>query len=252
MKLGRPDRFCLDGFERVVIGRNPHVELRRPYGTYSRMHAALTKLDGRWQLADLGSSGGTYMNKKRIPAPVWLDPGDVFQMNGDEMFRYLEETVDPRWEAQARKVADGGDTDAEWLVFADALQDLGDPIGRDMMTAGAEPVLPLGFLDRMRSDDTVQFTCRYGFVRSLTLRNRGLALELQDKVVPAILAQPVVQLIRALEVDLTTFSEGRLMALLNAVRASAPPSLRRVSIHGVIGAPPSLPPTPYAVEFAPI
>lgn len=252
MQLGRPERFCLDGFDRVVIGRAPFAALRRPFSAYSREHAALTRLEGRWQVADLGSSGGTFMNKARIATARWLDAGDVFQMNGNEQFRYLEETVDPRVEAQVQKVAEGDDSDASWLVFADALQDLGDEAGKRMVSDPGLPALELGFLERMKSDDTVLLDYRFGFVRRLVIRNRGLAQDLGPKIVPAILAQPIVQLVRELELDLTTFSSSALQPLSDAVQAHAPPSLRVLRLLGVFGPPLRTAPARYAVEWAPI
>lgn len=252
LPLGRPERFCLDGFERVVIGRAAHVALRRPFSNYSREHAALTRLDGRWQVADLGSSGGTFMNKARIATARWLDPGDVFQMNGSEQFRFLEEAVDPRFEAQAKQLADGDDSDAAWLVFADALQERGDETGKRMVADPTLPALPLGFLERMKADDTVLFELRHGFVRRLTLRNRGLAQDLGPSVVPAILAQPIVQFVRELELDLTTFSSSALQPLSDAVQAHAPASLKVLRLLGVFGPPLRTAPARYAVEWAPI
>lgn len=251
MQLGRSERFCLDGFERLVIGRATHVALRRPYATYSREHAALTRIEGRWQVADLGSAGGTWMNSKRVATARWLDPGDVFWMNGNERFRYLEETSDPRLDAQARKLADSDDGDAAWLVFADALQELGDEAGKAMAAAGVDPVLPLGFLDRMRTDETVTFACRFGFVHWLKVRNTGLAAELGERVLTAVLAQPVVQFLRTLELDVRSFEPVPLEALMAAVRAAAPRSLKVVRLLGVIGQPPQRAPERFAVEWAP-
>src|SRR5439155_506440 len=46
-------------------------------GVVSALHAELRFADGEWRLADLGSRNGTYVNERRLHAPVPLRPGDV-------------------------------------------------------------------------------------------------------------------------------------------------------------------------------
>jgi len=55
---------------RVVVG-GPRA------GVVSALHAELSYEDGAWRLADLGSRNGTYVNDRRLEAPVVLGPGDV-------------------------------------------------------------------------------------------------------------------------------------------------------------------------------
>ena len=256
-KSGRKDRYCLDGFPRVVLGSSPHATLtlvsHTPEGGYSPLHAALTRLEGRWQLADLGSTKGLFMNKAQMKTARWLDSGDVFYVVPTERLTFTEEPVDPRIQAHVRRLALSEDTDADWLVFSDALQELGDETGKQMLSAREEVVPPLGFLYRMRTDGTVAFSCRYGFIRTLTLRNVGLAQDLRAQVVDAVLAQPAVCLLRELELDMTSFDEVPLDALAAAITRAAPPSLRVVRLLGMIGAPPKkLFPASIHVEWAPI
>ena len=46
-------------------------------GVVSALHAELRFADGEWRLADLGSRNGTYVNERRLHAPVPLRPGDL-------------------------------------------------------------------------------------------------------------------------------------------------------------------------------
>lgn len=261
--LGRSERFCLDGFERVVIGRSRTVAMSMQWvgqhgqandpagGPYSREHAALTLLEGRWQLADLGSSGGTWMNGGKIQR-CWLDSGDTFLMNGSHRFRFLLEPVNPRWEQHAAQLAASDDGDAAWLVFSDALQELGDPIGTQMAGAGADPLLPLGFLNRMRADGTVTLHCRFGFVQKLEVRNVGLAVDLKERIFDVVLAQPVVRLLRELVVHIGDFPRIPLEAIAAAISLAAPPSLRVVRFEGALERPPRhLFPASMRVEWTP-
>lgn len=251
--LGRTERYCLDGFERVVIGRGVVATLRMPGALYGRMHAALSLVAGRWQVADLGSAGGTFINNVRIHTARWLDSGDVFWMNGGERFQFVEEAIDPRRAAHFQRLAESDDGDGAWLVLADTLQELGDETGKKMVTALEDLALPLGFLGPLRSDGAVTFSCRFGFIRTLTLRNLGLARTLGLGVFPAVLRQPGVALLRVLEVDLTSFDELPLPVLAAALRDDGPPSLRVLRLLGVFGAPPRhLFPPGLEVEWAPI
>jgi FHA domain-containing protein/uncharacterized protein DUF1707 len=50
----------------LVIGRNPDCDLVVMDPTVSRRHAELRREEGRWILADLGSSNGTRVNGWRI------------------------------------------------------------------------------------------------------------------------------------------------------------------------------------------
>lgn len=253
-RSGRKDRYCLDGFSRIVIGSAPFVALRMTtHGLYSRQHASLTRLNGRWQLADLGGANGLYMNQAQMKTARWLDSGDAFYVNEHEKFRFLEEPVDPRWDAHALRLAHSDDSEAAWAVFSDALQELGDDTGKRMVSARENPVLPLGFLDRMRGDGTIAFGCQYGFIRTLRLRNIGLARELHAEVFDAVLGQPVARLLRALEVDVQSFDDLSLDVLAAAIIRAAPASLRVVRMLGVIGPPAKNPfPASLQVEWAPI
>jgi len=252
-RTGRTDRYCLEGFDRVVVGRAPEATLRMSSPLLARQHFAFTRVGGRWQVADLGSPAGIFMNGQRVNTARWLDPGDKVTPGGGETFRFVEEPISPQWLAHAQRLAVSDDSDPAWLVFADALQDLGDDTGRRMVTAGDAPVLPLGFLDRMRTDGTVGFSCRYGFIRVLTVRNAGLARELGLKVFDAILLNPLARLLTVLELDVTSFADEPLEKLAAAVMNAAPPSLKTVRLLGVFGAPPrNLFPQPITVEWAPI
>jgi len=51
---------------RLVLGRSPDCELVFEDDTVSRRHAALRCREGRWYLADLGSSNGTWVEGRRV------------------------------------------------------------------------------------------------------------------------------------------------------------------------------------------
>jgi pSer/pThr/pTyr-binding forkhead associated (FHA) protein/S1-C subfamily serine protease len=62
------------------LGRSPEctVVVTGPgAGVVSALHAELQFGGGEWRVADLGSRNGTYLNERRVHAPVAVRPGDV-------------------------------------------------------------------------------------------------------------------------------------------------------------------------------
>ncbi len=68
----------------VHIGRRPDNDLVLDDPRISRLHAQLRASRGRYMLFDLDSTGGTFVNDKRIRATV-LYPGDVVMLTGTTM-----------------------------------------------------------------------------------------------------------------------------------------------------------------------
>jgi ABC-type multidrug transport system ATPase subunit len=69
----------------VTIGReeSPEVNFRIPSPTISRRHARLSRVGEAWQVEDLGSSNGTFLNGHKITKePVELSSGDRLQFGG--------------------------------------------------------------------------------------------------------------------------------------------------------------------------
>jgi hypothetical protein len=74
--------------EGMTIGREESNTLALTQDmTLSRRHARIEKQNGAWVIADVGSSGGTFVNRQRIPGTLPLHPGDEIQM-GAVSFRF--------------------------------------------------------------------------------------------------------------------------------------------------------------------
>jgi pSer/pThr/pTyr-binding forkhead associated (FHA) protein len=67
-----------------VIGRQTDCQIRIPTSAVSRHHCELTVHENRVSVRDLGSSNGTYVNRKRITQQE-LAPGDLLSL-GEMVF----------------------------------------------------------------------------------------------------------------------------------------------------------------------
>lgn len=74
--------------EKLVIGRQPGVDLLLDIETVSRLHAELFYLEGRYVLRDLGSSNGIFVNGRRIPprAVHFLQEGEEISFGSRARF----------------------------------------------------------------------------------------------------------------------------------------------------------------------
>jgi pSer/pThr/pTyr-binding forkhead associated (FHA) protein len=83
-------RYSLSPTEVVVIGREPECQIvidSSQYTAVSRRHAEVrplaTKLQPAWQICDLNSANGTYVNGKRLEGCQLLRSGDRIMLGKD-------------------------------------------------------------------------------------------------------------------------------------------------------------------------
>ena len=65
-----------------VIGYHPDCDIRIDHETVSGMHCRLKRLSGHWQVVDLKSTNGTYVNGNRV-LRARFDRNDLFVLGGD-------------------------------------------------------------------------------------------------------------------------------------------------------------------------
>ncbi|MDO8433062.1 MAG: FHA domain-containing protein [Candidatus Binatus sp.] len=70
-----PREYLLDR-PTISVGSHRSNDIVLGDGTVSRRHAQFTRVAGRFNLADLGSTNGTFVNGRRIRNPVALNAGD--------------------------------------------------------------------------------------------------------------------------------------------------------------------------------
>src|SRR5438309_4072684 len=63
-ELGK--RYEIAGANEVIIGRGADCTIQVDRDSVSRKHAKVTRADNRWQVVDLGSTNGSYVNDAQI------------------------------------------------------------------------------------------------------------------------------------------------------------------------------------------
>ncbi len=72
VELNRPE---------TVVGRHMSADLRLPLPDVSRQHCRFVYADGCWQVYDLNSLNGVYVNQQRVPHAL-LHHGDLVRVGG--------------------------------------------------------------------------------------------------------------------------------------------------------------------------
>jgi FHA domain-containing protein len=86
--VGEGRRTALSG-ERLLVGRSRECDLVLEDPNVSRKHAELRREDGRWLIADLGSTNGLKVNGRRVTEAV-LEPGDEITLGLSRLSFELE------------------------------------------------------------------------------------------------------------------------------------------------------------------
>jgi len=91
--VGRSFRLSVD---EATVGRSPEAQVRLMEEGVSRRHARIVRTsEGRFELTDLGSTNGTYLNGTKLGGPGRLDEGDRVQLGGQCTLRFtFKETSD--------------------------------------------------------------------------------------------------------------------------------------------------------------
>jgi hypothetical protein len=80
--------------DHITIGRGEENGIVLNIAEVSRIHAELTKVEEGYILKDLGSTNGTYVDKKKVGKKYLLKPGDTVML-GDAIYMTYQADSDP-------------------------------------------------------------------------------------------------------------------------------------------------------------
>ncbi|MBU1405397.1 MAG: adenylate/guanylate cyclase domain-containing protein [Proteobacteria bacterium] len=93
---GNEQHWLLSGNTTYTLGRVANTDIMLPYSWVSRKHAMIQREEnGRFNLIDLGSSNGTFINGRKIHTPVSLQNGDCIGI-GSTRLLFNQETLPAR------------------------------------------------------------------------------------------------------------------------------------------------------------
>ena len=135
--------FFLDKDE-ITIGRGEDNTIMLNIAEVSRAHTALTKVEEGYMIRDLGSTNGTFVDKKEIGDKYLLKPGDTVML-GDAIYMTYMADPDPE---ETLVTPRKGEPDSQQVTIAtpkpaDPPADKAQPIDTAPGgTKGAEELLP--------------------------------------------------------------------------------------------------------------
>lgn len=91
--FNKGEEFPLDQ-EEITIGRAEENTIRLNIAEVSRAHSALSKVEEGYMIRDLGSTNGTFVDKKEIGEKYLLKPGDTVML-GDAIYMTYMAEADP-------------------------------------------------------------------------------------------------------------------------------------------------------------
>jgi serine phosphatase RsbU (regulator of sigma subunit) len=113
--------FRFDRSSVATIGRGAAVSIALTDASVSRRHAMLEFKNGAWQVQDLGSFNGTFVNGRRISQPAPLENGDAVRIGSVQCTFADEAASDPPAQTPAPTVeAEAGESEIVLRVSAEA------------------------------------------------------------------------------------------------------------------------------------
>jgi uncharacterized protein (TIGR02996 family) len=231
-----------DGSGVLVFGSSSKATLVFDDEGVAARHCELTFEEGFWRVRDLGTEGGTRVNGHQVRSMA-LFAGDLLSFGRHTSLRFDTDLPkdDP---ALIAAIARDPELEAPWLVYADQLQEHGDPLGDRMLRARSSGKLDhqpwMGPLWEPLVQGALEIDWHLGFIRRAVVRTVAGRLPIDwRETLATLFALRVGRFIRELAVDVPRLDEVPLPRIPESLDAaqrwllaqpSTPSSLRALQL----------------------
>jgi hypothetical protein len=185
----------------ITVGRRAPAELVIPASRVSRQHCRFVNDGARWHLEDAHSSGGTWLNGRRV-GRADLSHGDAVWF-GDTLLVFLDRPEATNADLEAA-VGERPDDASRVRVWADWLLDHGDPLGEHLL-APHPSAHALDGLEPLVRDGRLELDWQHGLIRAARLRCVNDASYSSVELLARLVSLRVARWLTSLTVDLSTW-----------------------------------------------
>ena len=212
-----------EGSGSLVFGRSAKCTIVFDAPTVSVRHCEVVWENGFWRLRDLGSELGTTVNGLEATSMRALFDGDELAFGGVRL--RFKTDLPPDNPALLAAISRSPDAEEPWLVYADQLQEHGDPLGERISrarTGGRLDHQPwLGPLWEAFVSGGLELEWNLGFARKAAIRAVAGRLALDWRAVAAMLFNlRVGRFLRELTIDVPRLEHTSLAEVPGAILAA--------------------------------
>lgn len=184
----------------VIVGRGD-ANIVIDSSRVARKHCAFVSDGGRWRVEDLSSSGGTFLNGRRVQRHT-LAHGDTVWLDGT-LLVFLEMPTATSADFEAH--VDSNPDDATRVrVWADWLLEHGDPFGEHLLSAQPAAWVLEG-LHPLLTEGRLELEWKHGLVHTARIRCINDATYSDVELLARFLSLRAARWTRELTVDLSTW-----------------------------------------------
>lgn len=189
----------------LVFGRSQKCTIVFDDAALSPQHCEVSWDGSFWKVKDLGSDAGTRVSGAPIRHSRALHSGETLEFGSTRLRFKTDLPGEDR--ALIEAIARSPDAESNWLVYADQLQERGDPLGERIVksrSGGKLDHMPwLGSLWEHFVAGELEIDWQYGFVKRATLRTAaGREAPRWGELVVTLLDSRIGHFVRALTIDL--------------------------------------------------
>lgn len=216
----------------VLVGRHD-ADVLIPSERVAKKQCAFVTDGGRWLVEDVTSTGGTFVNGRRIHRHP-LVHGDTLWLY-DALLVFLE-SPDVHHVELERAIDVDPDDAGRVQVYADWLHERGAPLGEHLL-GRSPPTHVLEGLDVLLSEGRLELIWKHGLIHTARVRCINDATYSDVELVARLISLPIARWLRELTIDLSTWvvpSANRIQqdaaaVLRGLLEGGALPRLERLS-----------------------